>query len=194
MFPFACFAWTIAVLLARGAIDQSCFHQDPGYGDDWYCQLDNGYMILMTDVTTYGEIRKIENQKAIGSARDQSPSIHLVSELQVAPRYILGRYGVPTPTTTERIGSASNAYFVLHLATNKMVAYPNLAALRAAAIEIGVKPKLAPIVEVYYQYRVPWFNQLAFVFLMIPPSLVFILISLWIWRIRPRWRNPPPTA
>src|SRR5579862_9315091 len=51
LFPFACLAWSLAVLLVSGIVNETFLHRDLGFGDTWQTPLPNGYQLLMIDVT-----------------------------------------------------------------------------------------------------------------------------------------------
>jgi hypothetical protein len=160
--PFIGLCWWAAVFVFQATINGVVFHRDPGLGDSWETPLPNGYMLIMIDVTERGWVsRKTEGE--------MGPP---VSQLQVADRYILGRY--------EDAG-LSRLYFLLDTATDKLRDFPDLEALRMAAEPLGIQPALEPINDVYSRYRTGWFDYFTLLLFLCYPigALIF-----WAKRVR----------
>lgn len=160
--PFVGLCWWAAVFVFQATINGMVFHRDPGLGDYWETPLPHGYVITMIDVTDRGWVHK-------PTELEMGPD---VSHLQIADRYILGRY-----TTTNRFGR----YFLLDTATNERRKFADLNELKLAAKPLGISPTLEPIDDVYSRYRSNWFDYFTLLLFLGYPIVALIF---WVKRAR----------
>ena len=95
-----------------------------------------------------------------------------ISQLQIAGRYILGRYydaKQPRP------------YFLLDTGTDKWQTFVDLETLRKATNQLGVHPALEPIDSVYSRYRNGWFDYFTLLLYLGYPIAALIF---WVERVR----------
>lgn len=190
--PFACLIWAMAIFMLQGFINTTFFHRDIGLGDLFYCPLPNGYSILMIDVGDRGIVYNPKTQTVKGRVTHQEDVVSGVRRLQVAGPEILGKYDTRYAESLGQSNAPLNRYFLLDTRTGNRTDFPTRSALRAAALNRGIRLKLEPIFSVYRRYRVTWFDILAVCLLVIPLVIVIAVFIRLIARLsyRPNPQGP----
>jgi hypothetical protein len=182
LFPFACLAWAGVIFSFQAFVNEGVLHRDPGLGDAWHCPLPNGYEILMIDVTDYGWVYNPRTQGTSGGVGEQEDAVYGVRSVQIAGPYIIGAVDEGTPPD---MGSTKiDSYFILDARTGKRTTLPNYDSLGSAARQRGIRLHLEPIDAVYSRYRFSWFDIFAGVLFCGPILTAFLLLVLWIARLR----------
>jgi hypothetical protein len=188
-FPFACLAWGGLVFAFQAIVNETVLHRDVGLGDAWECPLPNGYAVLMIDVTDHGFVYNPKTQTE-GDVIEQEDAPYGVRLLQVDTRYIVG--GVDSKPD-EEAGTKNHrvdSYFLLDTHTGRRTTFSDYKSLRAAADQLGIQLKLEPIKAIYSRYRFTWFDTVTDLLFAVPPLTAFILLLLWIRRVRKRNQCP----
>jgi hypothetical protein len=184
-FPFACLAWGGLVFAFQAVVNDTVLHRDAGLGDAWKCPFPNGYALLMIDVTDHGWVYnpKTQTEGAVGEQEDAPYGVRL---LQVDATYIAG--GLDTKPD-EEAGSKNHrvdSYFLLDTRTGRRTTFSNYRSLQAAADQMGIQLRLEPIEDIYFRYRLTWFDTFAGLLFGVPPLIALIFLVLWIRRVRKR--------
>lgn len=189
--PFACLGWAGVVFAIQAVVNESVFHRDPGIGDYWRCPLPNGYEILMIDVTDFGSVRK--PNAAHPDKQQHRVELDGVRKLQIAGRYILAASSsdaIDSRESTQNIDS----YVLVDTKLDTTTPFPSEQALTTAAKALGIQPHLEPIVDVYDRYRFSWFDRVAALLYVLPPSIGAALLIYWIVRLRRTRALNPQTS
>ena len=182
LFPVVCLGWAGVNFVFQAIVNETVFHRDAGLGDTWNCPLPNGYALLMIDTTDQGWVYDPKTQSD-GSVSDQEDAVGGVRALQVAGRYILGGADTRSFQQQEYQSDQIDTYFLLDTQSGKQVRFPDYAALRAKAQELGISSNLEPIASVYSRYRFTWFDVFAGLLFLVPPLISAFLLLRWTLRM-----------
>jgi hypothetical protein len=83
-----------------------------------------------------------------------------------------------------RESSAVDTYFELDADGSSPIEFKAIDQLGQRAATEGVTLNLRPFESVYRDYRFTWFDYLATATLILVPAACFLLLSLWVWRVR----------
>lgn len=194
LFPFAGLAWSLAVLLVSGIINESVLHRDLGFGDTWQTPLPNGYQLLMIDVTDHGWVYnpKTQGHDAVATQEDAVDGVRI---MQVAGPYILGGTGSQSYDDEDKIHTDRvDNYFLLDTQTGNHLTFTSLESLAGATAPLGINLNLERIDVVYSRYRYTWFDKLIIFVLCTPPLIFAGLIVWWIVLVRRTRRTVPSLA
>jgi hypothetical protein len=192
LLPFGCLAWGGFVFAVQALVNDGVLHRDVGLGDASYCPLPNGYRILMIDVSDIGWVYNPTTQPS-GGVTEREDAIAGVRLLDVQGRYILAAADSKAWTKTMPTAMDVDSYVLLDSQTGKRTSFENYAALQAAALRLGIQPRLQPIFDVYRKYRFTWFDVVAGLLFCIPPIIAGLPLIAWIVRLRGT-RLPIPHA
>jgi len=183
LFPVMCLVWSGAVFVFQAIVNETVLHRDAGLGDTWNCPLPNGYALLMIDTTDQGWVYNPKTQPE-GTVAEREDAVGGVRTLQVIRRYIFGGADTRSFQQQESGSKQIDSYFLLDTQIGKQVRFPDYAALRVKAQELGMSANLEPIASVYSRYRFTWFEVFAGLLFVVPPLLGAFLLLRWTLRIR----------
>lgn len=184
IFPFACEAFAAGWFVAYAITNYTVFHRDPGLGDSWDTPLPNGYALMMIDTTDQGTVYDPKTQRYPGSVGDRDDTEFGVRQLQVSKALI---FGARDSGYFSRIGQDSKAvdtFFEIDTINNRRSEFKSLEELRAQAAHEGVTLNLRGFSAVFDDYRWTWFDYLAGSILLLTPAAGFLILAIWIWRLR----------
>lgn len=184
IFPFACEVFAAGWFVAYAITNYALFHRDPGLGDSWDTPLPNGYALTMIDTTDQGTVYNPKTQRYPGSIGDQDDTEFGVRQLQVSKAFI---FGARDSGYFSRIGQDSkvvDTFFEIDTINNRRAEFKSLGELRAQAAHEGVTLNLRDFSAVFDDYRLTWFDYLASSILLLTPSVGFLILAIWIWRLR----------
>ncbi len=79
-----------------------------------------------------------------------------------------------------------DTYFELDADGSSAVEFKSVDQLRQQAASEGVMLNLRPFDSVYREFRFTWFDYAAAAILIFVPAAGFLLLIVWIWRVRRR--------
>lgn len=190
VFPFLCVAYAGCWFVGYAVINDTIFHRDPGLGDSWYTPLPNGYAISMIDVTDIGTVYDPKSQSASSISSNHYDAEFGVRQLQLSKQLILGaadskamdHFGREDTTTVD-------TWFVLDTTNHTKTEYKSRAELERFAEAQGLKLNLQPIDSIFEKHRYTWFDSVAGAVLLLPPALAYVILIVWIWKLRQAHRS-----
>jgi hypothetical protein len=183
LLPYACLAWAGFLFIVQGVVNEGFLHRDVGLGDTSHCPLPNGYQILFIDVTDNGWVYNPRTQAA-DSIVERQDSIPGVRQLEVEGRFILMAADSKAWTKFAPDNTDVDSYILLDTQTDNRTNFEDYNSFRAAALEMGIEPRLEPIFTVYRRYRFSWFDVLIVVLLCGPPLAALLSLARYIFRLR----------
>jgi hypothetical protein len=189
-FPFLCVAYAAVWFVAYAVINYTVFDRDPGLGDGWQTPLPNGYALMMIDTTDQGTVYNPKTQIDRESVNSRDDAVFGVRQLQVSGPWI---FGARDTGYFGRIGQDSklvDAYFELDTRNRTHTEFKSWEDLKQEASGHGVALHLRPFDSVFGDFRTTWFDYLAGVLLLLFPVIGFVLLALFVWRIRQNDATP----
>jgi len=153
LLPFFGFAWLAGVFFAQATINVALLGRDPGLGDGFQTPIPHGYSILMIDVPTSGEI--VMGRFGLFHSRPRRVT-HGVRQLQVADGFLLA--AADHQTFLDYDSDFVDTFLLIEGGESEL--FDTVEQLREAAAARGVELALEPMVEVYAEYRITWFDFL----------------------------------
>ena len=201
IFPFACLAWAGAIFVFQAGVNEGLLHRDLGLGDGWNAPLASGYQIEFIDVTDEGMVYNPKTQSAEGIMGGGSDAVEGVRLLQESGPFLLG--GADTQYF-QHIGQDRkeiDSYFLMDTRVGQKIVFKDRGGLERAASDLQIKLQLEPIHSLYARHRFTWFDVLAGILLVVPPSagcILLVLSVVWVrsgkplWKWRGKWSRPDP--
>jgi hypothetical protein len=195
VYPFAAFAWFLAVFVFQAYVNEALLYRDPWIGDTKQSPLPNGYAVLLIDEDHDGTVFNPATHFTTGSTDDIHPdgpdAVSGVRVLQIAGNKILGGAGplgqYSSPATRSRI----DYFFLLDTDAHTRANFETYDALTQAAKQFGIQPQLQPILGIYNRYRFTWFDLSALALFLVPTLGAALAILRRMRRLR---RETPALA
>jgi len=195
VYPFAAFAWFLAVFVFQAYVNEALLYRDPWIGHTLQTPLPNGYAVLLIDEDHDGTVFNPATHFTVGSSDDVHPdgtdAVSGVRVLQIAGNKILGGAGplgqYSSPATRDRI----DYFFLLDTDAHTRANFQTYDALTQAANRLNVQPQLQPILSIYDRYRFTWFDLSAIALFFVPALGAVFAILRRIGRLR---RETPPLS
>jgi len=193
VYPFAAFAWFLAVFVFQAYVNEALLYRDPWIGHTEQTPLPNGYAVLLID-EDHDTVFNPATHFTVGSNDDIHPNgpdaVSGVRVLQIAGNKILGGAGplgqYSSPATRDRI----DYFFLLDTDAHTRANFDTYDALTQAAKQFDIQPQLQPILGIYDRYRFTWFDLSAIALFLVPALGAGLAI---LRRIR-RLKQPMPPA
>ena len=172
VYPFAVFAWFLAVFVFQAYVNEALLYRDPWIGHTRQTPLPNGYAVMLIDEDHDGTVFNPSTHFTAGSTDDVHPdgpdAVSGVRVLQIAGNKILGGAGplgqYSFPASRNRI----DYFFLLDTDAHTRANFQTYDALTQAANQLNIQPQLQPIFGVYERYRFTWFDLSAIALFLVP--------------------------
>lgn len=187
LFPFLGVAWMGAAYVGHSLVNVLVFERSVRGGDELDVPLPNGYALFFDKGSReVGTLYRPEGWPRWRSGKqDGLPDVRL---LQLAKGFILGGRGrrlVETPEAGDRI---VDSYFLLEVGSGRKTEFGTLPELEQAAGQVGVRPQLQAVGEVYAAYGRTWFDSalIWLTLMLLPVGLGALGMLRWLGRLRAR--------
>jgi hypothetical protein len=195
VYPFAVFAWFMAVFVFQAYINEALLYRDPWIGHTRQTPLPNGYAVMLIDEDHDGTIFNPATHFTAGSTDDVHPdgpdAVSGVRVLQIAGNKILGGAGPLGQYSFSASRNRIDYFFMLDTDAHTRTNFQTYDALTQAANQLNIQPQLQPILGVYKRYRFTWFDLSALALFLVPVLGAGFAIVRRMQRIR---RETSPVA
>ncbi|HEY2030484.1 MAG TPA: hypothetical protein VGH20_14880 [Myxococcales bacterium] len=184
-FPFACFAWWIAVMSGYYAVYPVLFHRNADIADTWQCPLPNGYSMLMIDDPDYAFLYDPRTQPLPDFVGSQEDAVVNVRGAQVAGPFI----AASTQERQRADGSKwpspdqPDSFVLIDTRQHEVTQFATIDKLRAAAAP-HFDLRLEPVDEVYARYCDTWLDRIMPLMTLLVPFTAGILVLVHFFRLR----------